>query len=122
MCQSPKVLKLEFGWSYVSLRLPEFISLPVLKTVHFKSVRFSGESRTSKFFSTCVVLESLAIIYSDFSFPLLENLILSCPKLKHLVIENDINGENWYNKCYCKVKVFAPYLESLRCKDHFGRD
>ncbi|PIA58683.1 hypothetical protein AQUCO_00500555v1 [Aquilegia coerulea] len=121
-CQSLKVLKLEFGSSYVCLRLPEFISLPVLKTVHLKSVRFSDESRTSKFFSSCVVLESLAIIYCDFSFYLLENLIISCPKLKHLVIENDIDREDWYGKGYCKVKIFAPYLESLRCRDHLGRD
>ncbi|KAF9588808.1 hypothetical protein IFM89_016168 [Coptis chinensis] len=120
-CASLTVLKLQFERLYVPLALPHFISLPLLLTLHLKSVNFLDEDLTSKLFSSCPVLESLVIV--DCRFGKMKKLIISGLKLKHLMIETGrYENFSFYKQFYCKITIFAPNLVSLRLKDHLGRD
>ncbi|KAF9588371.1 hypothetical protein IFM89_008801 [Coptis chinensis] len=120
-CASLTVLKLQFERLYVPLALPHFISLPLLLTLHLKSVNFLDEDLTSKLFSSCPVLESLVIV--DCRFGKMKKLIISGLKLKHLMIETGrYENLSFYKQFYCKITIFAPNLVSLRLKDHLGRD
>ncbi|KAF9588809.1 hypothetical protein IFM89_016169 [Coptis chinensis] len=118
-CPSLTVLKLKFGYVRVPLQLPCSVSLPSLKTMHLKSVCFVDESRTSKLFRNCPVLESLIIM--DSGVVMLANLFIYGHKLKDLVIENCCDEVGGDEPAYCKIQICAPNIESFRCKDHMSR-
>ncbi|KAF9588823.1 hypothetical protein IFM89_016183 [Coptis chinensis] len=119
-CESLTVLKLNFGcWQY-PLVLPDLISLPALKTLHLKSIRFKNDNLTSNFLSSCPVLELLIIMHSELAG--MNNLTIYCSELKHLVIETySYDGEH-DEPVHCKIKIYAPKLVSFRCKDYMGKD
>ncbi|MCL7023790.1 hypothetical protein MKW94_006516 [Papaver nudicaule] len=64
---------------------------------------------------SCPMLESLTITRCVFR----SSLVITSPKLKHLVIDSHFVGTN---KRDSRVKLNTPSLLSIRCKDYMSRD
>ncbi|KAI3989974.1 hypothetical protein MKX01_003677 [Papaver californicum] len=94
MCESLTKLKLR-GSADPQLRiflnnLPNAMSLPTLESLVLQSVQFGGDDTPNKLFSRCPVLESLTITHCVFH----SNLVITSPKLKHLIIDLYFPGTN----------------------------
>ncbi|RZC46405.1 hypothetical protein C5167_039356 [Papaver somniferum] len=95
--------------------LPNAMSLPRLESLVLQSVQFGGDDTPNNLFSKCPVLESLTITHCVFQ----SNLVITSPKLKHLMIDLYFPGTN---KKDSTIKLNTPSLLSFRCKDYMSRD
>ncbi|KAF9588900.1 hypothetical protein IFM89_016863 [Coptis chinensis] len=105
-----------FGMTVTSFDIPETFSLPSLKTLHLQSVYFPETQFMQQILSSCPVLETLIII----NCVLDENdaLTISATQLEHLEIDMlwFYNPGNHRGGTKCNIKVYAPNLNTFRCK------
>ncbi|KAK9069567.1 hypothetical protein SSX86_011471 [Deinandra increscens subsp. villosa] len=103
-CKSLVILKINLDHV---IEIPSRISLPCLKTLHLSLVIFPNDDSTENLFSSCLVLEELALM--DCMFMNLKNITISSLTLKRLTI-HDL-------PCYMpsgrKIKIDAKNLTYL---------
>ncbi|KAK3024285.1 hypothetical protein RJ639_043147 [Escallonia herrerae] len=106
---SVTVVKIEMN---CVLELPSYISFPCLKTLHLCLVTFANDNSTQKLFSSCPVLQELAIL--DCKWINLKQVAISIPTLESLTIDDlpffgasdDLHG--------CQIKIDAANLIYLK--------
>nr|DAD20794.1 TPA_asm: hypothetical protein HUJ06_022257 [Nelumbo nucifera] len=122
--ESMSVLKLNLGSKRPKLVLPSSMGLPNLKILHLCSLCFVDDELTNKLLCNCPLLESLIIRYCTLKN--VENLKISAPRLKNLVIETCFEDSEVYEESgrsfSCKINVSAPNLISFKCRDHLKRE
>ncbi|RZC88008.1 hypothetical protein C5167_004187 [Papaver somniferum] len=110
-CETLTVLKIEMSGDLSAkikkigtLRAAETISFPRLKILHLKHMIFVDESLNAQLFSNSPVLEELML--SNCYMAITKVLHISVASWKRLCITN--------SKMYsCKLKIYAPNLQSL---------
>ncbi|KAI8558056.1 hypothetical protein RHMOL_Rhmol04G0058800 [Rhododendron molle] len=112
-CESLLVLKLSMD---CVLKAPSFIHFSSLKTLVFNFLTFSDDDSMQHVFSSCPVLQELAL--TNCGWKNIKTLTISVPTLKRLTIEDDSTGV-----LSCVVKIHASnliYLEfTSNLKVHF---
>ncbi|XP_059664718.1 F-box/LRR-repeat protein At4g14103-like isoform X2 [Cornus florida] len=112
-CETLTVMKLEMN---CVLELPSYISFPCLKTLHLCLVTFPDDYSTQKLFSSCPVLQELAML--DCEWMNLKSITVSIPTLTSLTIDDlpyfgssdELNG--------CEIKIDATNLKFLKYSGH----
>ncbi|XP_052621149.1 F-box/LRR-repeat protein At4g14096-like [Lactuca sativa] len=114
--KSLEILNIQMHW----VELPSHISLPCLKTLHLSIVEFLDDDYAEKLFSGCPVLENLVL--SDCMWMYLENILISSPSLKNLIINDkslfgpldDFGG--------CKIKIDAENLTNFEYTGYLSNE
>ncbi|WCJ28581.1 F-box/RNI-like/FBD-like domains-containing protein [Euphorbia peplus] len=107
-CASIVVLKVGSG---IDLDVPESVSFPSLKSVHFQSLESLSDATINRILSGSPILEEL-VIHRDKQDDVETFLIVSC-SLKTLIIRNS-EGNDSHNY---QVVIDAPKLESVQLFD-----
>ncbi|XP_026436985.1 F-box/LRR-repeat protein At3g59190-like [Papaver somniferum] len=107
-----------FGRDLTAFVLPDMIAynFPRLRYLELKGVSLGDENLTSKLFSSCPGLESLVLTDCSIKFD------FSSLGLKHFHLDNcdDVcESTDYYD---ITVKLSAPKLTSLICKDYMSQD
>ncbi|XP_026431461.1 F-box/LRR-repeat protein At3g59190-like isoform X3 [Papaver somniferum] len=118
-CKSLTTLRFYgFGRDLTAFGLPDNTeyNFPLLRYLALKGVSIGNENLTSKFFSSCPVLESLVLTECSIKFD------FSSLSLKHFQLDNcdDVcESIDYYD---ITVKLSAPNLTSLLCKDYMSQN
>ncbi|KAF7146715.1 hypothetical protein RHSIM_Rhsim04G0036800 [Rhododendron simsii] len=107
-CQSLVTLKLYMTWS---LKIPSLTHFSNLKTLELSHVTFSDDNSTQHLFSSCPVLQELALVKCGWKN--LKTLMICIPMLKRLTIEDEPMWIRGFLSCV--TKVYAANLIHLRC-------
>ncbi|KAI3931647.1 hypothetical protein MKW92_020523, partial [Papaver armeniacum] len=107
-----------FGRDLTAFGLPDNTeyNFPRLRYLELKGVSLGNDNLTSKLFSSCPVLESLVLTECSIKFD------FSSLSLKHFQLDNydDVcESIDYYD---ITVKLSAPNLTSLICKDYMSQD
>ncbi|KAH7842749.1 hypothetical protein Vadar_008732 [Vaccinium darrowii] len=112
-CQSLVVLKLLMNGA---LNVPSLIQFSNLKTLELSELTFSDDDSTQHLFSSCTVLQELALV--NCSWENLKTIVICIPTLKRLTIETEYmeppDSEDVHS---CVTKIYAANLIHL----HFTR-
>ncbi|KAH7844963.1 hypothetical protein Vadar_033735 [Vaccinium darrowii] len=106
-CQSLVVLKLSMEWP---LKVPSLIQFSNLKTLELSEVTFSDDNSTQYLFSSCPVLQELALV--NCGWENLKTITIFIPTLKRLTIDGIQDPEGVLS---CVTEVYAPNLIHLDC-------
>ncbi|KAH7861273.1 hypothetical protein Vadar_024080 [Vaccinium darrowii] len=106
-CQSLVVLKLSMDWS---LKVPSLTRFSILKTLELSYVTFSDDNSTQHLFSSCPMLQELALV--NCGWKNLNTITICIPTLKRLTIENSILLMDVLS---CVPNIYAANLIHLRC-------
>ncbi|KAI8558068.1 hypothetical protein RHMOL_Rhmol04G0059700 [Rhododendron molle] len=107
-CQSLVALKLYMNWS---LKVPSLTHFSNLKTLELSHVTFSDDNSTQHLFSSCPVLQELALVKCGWKN--LKTLMICIPTLKRLTIEDEYL---WMQDALsCVTKIYAANLIHLCC-------
>ncbi|KAG5551562.1 hypothetical protein RHGRI_009835 [Rhododendron griersonianum] len=107
-CQSLVALKLYMNWS---LKVPSLTHFSNLKTLELSHVTFSDDNSTQHLFSSCPVLQELALVKCGWKN--LKTLMICIPTLKRLTIEDE---DLWMQDALsCVTKIYAANLIHLCC-------
>ncbi|XP_058212680.1 F-box/LRR-repeat protein At4g14103-like isoform X2 [Rhododendron vialii] len=107
-CQSLVTLKLFMKWS---LKVPSLTHFSNLKTLELSYVTFSDDNSTQHLFSSCPVLQELALVKCGWKN--LKTIMICIPTLRRLTIEN---AAMWTPDFFsCVTKIYAANLIHLRC-------
>ncbi|KAG5551550.1 hypothetical protein RHGRI_009828 [Rhododendron griersonianum] len=106
-CQSLVTLKLFMNWS---LKVPSLTHFSNLKTLELSYVTFSDDNSTQHLFSSCPVLQELALV--NCGWKNLKTIMICIPTLKTLTIENEAR---WTRDVSFVTKIYAANLIHLRC-------
>ncbi|XP_026400304.1 F-box/LRR-repeat protein At3g59190-like [Papaver somniferum] len=103
-----------FGRELTSFGLPDVAvyNFSRLRYLELKGVSLADENLTCKFFSSCPVLESLVLADCSISFN------FSSLSLKHFHLDN-CESIDYFD---ITIKLSAPNLTSLVCKDYMSQD
>ncbi|KAI8558057.1 hypothetical protein RHMOL_Rhmol04G0058900 [Rhododendron molle] len=107
-CQSLVVLKLSMYWS---LKVPSLTHFLNLKTLELSNVTFSDDNSTQHLFSSCPVLQELALVKCGWKN--LKTITICIPTLKRLTIEDEAMWTRDFLSCV--TKIYAANLIHLRC-------
>ncbi|KAL5707997.1 hypothetical protein ACHQM5_018839 [Ranunculus cassubicifolius] len=88
----------------IHLELPAVVEFPLVKFLHLRWVQWSDVSQTNQLISNCPMLEVLVIAYC--SWHKFDVLVISCPKLKMLVVKSARSLQ--------EVKISCPNLYECR--------
>lgn len=111
------VLKIEMN---SVLQLPRDISLPCLKTLCLSLVTFSGTKLTQKLFSSCPVLEDLALVDCEWLF--IRSVTISIPTLKTLKMDELPCFGSTDSINDCQIKIYGENLVSLKYNGSLSND
>ncbi|KAI8558055.1 hypothetical protein RHMOL_Rhmol04G0058700 [Rhododendron molle] len=114
-CQSLVTLKLFMNWS---LKVPSLTHFSNLKTLELSYVTFSDDNSTQHLFSSCPVLQELALVKCGWKN--LKTIMICIPTLRRLTIENDARWT--LDVLSCVTKIYAANLIHLRCISCRGVD
>ncbi|KAH7845152.1 hypothetical protein Vadar_028632 [Vaccinium darrowii] len=106
-CQSLVVLKLSMEWP---LKVPSLIQFSNLKTLELSEVTFSDDNSTQYLFSSCPVLQELALV--NCGWENLKTITIFIPTLKRLTIDGIQDPEGVLS---CVTEVYAPNLIHFDC-------
>ncbi|KAH7843787.1 hypothetical protein Vadar_020760 [Vaccinium darrowii] len=106
-CQSLVVLKLSMDWA---LEVPSLTRFLNLKTLELKYVTFSDDNSTQHLFSSCPMLQELALVYCGWKN--LKTITICIPTLKRLTIDNQQGPGDVLS---CVTKIYAANLIHLHC-------
>ncbi|XP_074320300.1 F-box/LRR-repeat protein At4g14103-like, partial [Silene latifolia] len=107
-CSSLRTLKICME---CTLKLPNNVFLPNLRTLYLGAVGFSDEESVNKLFSGCPALEELKLI--DCSWEKLESITISIPSLKSLRIDELFYMLSVNKRNDCIIKLELPNLVSF---------
>ncbi|KAL0673384.1 hypothetical protein Bca4012_001365 [Brassica carinata] len=103
--------------SVVFKEVPYWFRLPLLKSLHLLSVKFSGDDSVAKLIQNCPVLEDLVINKTRDDNVMIFNI--NTPSLRSLSIDNSIGKRAYVEKNHGFV-INAPSLEKMDFKDTFS--
>ncbi|KAH0888887.1 hypothetical protein HID58_051316 [Brassica napus] len=103
--------------SVVFKEVPYWFRLPLLKSLHLLSVKFSGNDSVAKLIQNCPVLEDLVINKTRDDNVLIFNI--NAPSLRSLSIDNS-KGKRTYIEENHGFVINAPSLEKMDFKDTFS--
>ncbi|KAH7845144.1 hypothetical protein Vadar_017556 [Vaccinium darrowii] len=106
-CQSLVVLKLSMN---AALNVPSLIQFSNLKTLELSDLTFSDDDSTQHLFSSCTVLQELALV--NCIWENLKTIVICIPTLKRLNIENEY-VEPPADVHSCVTKIYAANLIHL---------
>ncbi|KAH7845132.1 hypothetical protein Vadar_022446 [Vaccinium darrowii] len=107
-CQSLAVLKLSMDWA---LKVPSLTRFSNLKTLELKYVTFSDDNSTQHLFSSCPMLQELALVYCGWKN--LKTITICIPTLKRLTIDNRQGPGESGDVLSCVTKIYAANLIHL---------
>lgn len=102
------------------LQLPISISCPGLKILRLSLVTFPDDVSTQRLFSSCPVLEELAILDCDWIN--LKHIAISIPSLKELIIDDLPIFESRDYSQGCEIKIDAGNLTSLSYSGYLANE
>ncbi|CAF1698764.1 unnamed protein product [Brassica napus] len=101
----------------IEVEVPYWFRLPLLKSLHLLSVKFSGNDSVAKLIQNCPVLEDLVINKTRDDNVLIFNI--NAPSLRSLSIDNS-KGKRTYIEENHGFVINAPSLEKMDFKDTFS--
>uniref|UniRef100_A0A5B7B567 F-box domain-containing protein n=2 Tax=Davidia involucrata TaxID=16924 RepID=A0A5B7B567_DAVIN len=104
-CKSLAVLELRMD---CDLRIPTNICFSSLKSLMLRPVTFLDDNSAQQLFSSCPVLELLAL--EDCEWKNIKSITISIPTLKDLTFYTGLNDEDLHD---CEIKIYAANLISL---------
>ncbi|XP_071905366.1 F-box protein At4g22280-like isoform X1 [Coffea arabica] len=116
-CGSLSILNVEMN---SIIQLPNSISCPGLKILHLGLVTFPDDISTQRLFSSCPVLEELAILDCDWIN--MRHISISIPSLRKLIID-DLPTFDSRDYCWgCEIKIDAGSLIFFKYSGYLSND